>query len=182
MDWRKKLNKLLKLPNWIIILVIVVLLSLSINHMLAYLTDGDTNTNTIHIGGTNITINEEFDPEPIVPGAIINKKVKIHNDGPNTCYIRTRVLFSDSDVEQYAEVDWNRTDWVYNPSDGFNYYKYPVEVGKSTSYLMTEIVFNTDMPQNMIKDVNVLVYTEAYQAEASDSYLDAWEKYQENMN
>lgn len=176
------MNKLLKFPKWTIIFIIVVLLSLSVNHMLAYLTDGDTNTNTIHIGGANITINEEFDPEPIIPGGIIHKKVKIHNDGPNSCYVRTRVLFSDSDVEQYAEVDWNLEDWVYEPSDGFYYYKYPIDAGQDTSYLMTEIVLDMDIPQNMIKDVDVIVYAEGYQSYEVESYSDAWEKYQENMD
>ena len=182
MDWRKKLNKLSKKPDWVIIVVIMALITLSLNHMLAYLMDGDSKTNAMHIGGTNITINEEFDPEPIIPGGVIHKKVKIHNDGPNTCYIRTRVLFSDSDVGQYAKVDWKLTDWVYDDSDDFYYYKYPVVEGKSTSYLMTKVTLSEDIPQNMIKDVDVLVYAEGYQAEGADDYSDAWNKYQGNMD
>lgn len=163
-----------------LILLVFTLVNVSVNSVIAYLADGDIAHNKITVGGSNITIDEEFDPEPIIPGAVITKKVRIKNEGPNNCYVRVRALFTDSDVGKYASIDWNLSDWEYDSTDEYYYYKSVVNVGKTTSYLMTEITIENEIPENMIKDVDLIVYAESYQADGYSDYKEAWADYQKN--
>ena len=160
--------------------LIVIVASVSAHSIMAYLSDGDETSNLLTIGGNNISIDEEYEPEPIEPGEKITKKVRIQNDGPNTCYVRVRAVFSDSDVGQYAAIDWNTTDWVYNKQDEFYYYVWPVTEGEKTSYLMTSVMFEENIPEYDVKDVELIVYAESYQADGFSNYTEAWDDYQMN--
>lgn len=166
-----------------LVVLILLVISVFIPSLVAfaYFTDGDSTVNSASIGGNNITIIEAFEPEPIEPGQVIHKEVQIHNEGPNRCYVRARVVFSDSIVGEYADIDWNLTDWVYNASDEYYYYTSSIEKNESTSCLMTTISLDDNMPQENVKDVEVIVYAESYQAEGFDSYQEAWEDYVKNM-
>lgn len=159
----------------------IILVSVSANTIIAYLADMDSASNAMTIGGNNITIEEEFDSDPIHPGAVITKKVRILNDGPNDCFVRVRAVFSDSSVGQYAEIDWNETDWIYNPMDEYYYYKLAIAKNAYTSYLMTSIQIDEDIPENRIKDVDFIVYAESYQADGFLTYQDAWADYKVNI-
>lgn len=166
---------------WRFVLVIGILVSFSLTTMNAYLTDGDTANNAITVGGNNISIDEVFEPKPMTPGGTITKKVRIKNNGPNECYIRVRAVFSDSNVGKYANIDWNLKDWVYDATDEFYYYKTSVSEGNVTSWLMTTIRLNEEIPEEMIKDVELIIYAESYQSEGFSGYQEAWMDYQKNM-
>ena len=161
-------------------IVVCIAAILSIGTITAYLADADSARNVIRVGGNNITIDEEYDPKPIVPGTVITKKVKIRNDGPNPCYVRLRAVFSDSDIGKYAEVDWNTTDWAYDSSDEYYYYKYNLNKDEETAYLLTTIRINEDLPKEHIKNVDMIIYAESYQSYGFSDYQKAWAEYQKN--
>lgn len=172
----KRLKKELK---WIILWMIPFLF-MSVVSIYGYFSVADEITNTFEIGGNRIKIVEEFQPEKLQPGKIINKKVRVRNDGPNTCYVRVRVLFNDSDVGTYAHIDWNLTDWVYDATEEYYYYKKPVHTNETTTNLMTQIQIAQDIPEDMIKAVDVIVYAESYQADGFNDYSLAWKNYKKN--
>ena len=162
-------------------LLMFTVVFVSVSSIAAFLADADATNNAFVVGGSNITIDEDFDPKPIVPGVVINKKVRIKNDGPTSCYIRVRASFSDSDVGKYATIDFDTTDWVYDSSDEYYYYKHAVSKGNFTSYLMTKITISSEIPSNMIKDVDLYVYAESYQSTGYSDYKSAWADYQKNI-
>lgn len=153
----------------------------SIDTISAYLADGDSARNVITVGSNNISIDEEFDPKPIEPGGQITKKVRIRNDGPNSCFVRARVVFSDSRIGKYANIDWNLKDWVYDSSDEYYYYKTAINQDDVTTWLMTSIQFSENIPEQEITDVDVIVYAESYQSFGFLDYREAWKDYQLNL-
>ena len=163
-----------------IFLLIGLSISFSITTIAAYLADGDSASNAITVGGNRISIDEIFDPEPMIPGEDVVKKVRIKNIGPNDCYVRVMAVFSDSDVGKYTQVDWNLKDWIFNAQDGYYYYPQILENDKVTPWLCTTLTFDDDLPDEMIKDVELIVYAESYQAEEFEQYEQAWKHYQIN--
>ena len=170
--WRSVLN---------LLFLIGIVTSVSTGSIMAYLSDADKVSNELSVGGNNISVDEEYDSETIEPGERIPKKVRIQNDGPNDCYVRVRALFTDSDVGQYATIDWNTSDWIYNEEDEFYYYRSAVSAGDKTSYLMTYVQFHEDIPEYSAKEVELIIYAESYQADGFSSYTEAWDDYQINI-
>ena len=162
-------------------LAIITCSFLSFSAISAYLADGDSARNAVVVGGNNISIDEEFNPEPIAPGAVILKKVRVCNEGPNSCYVRARVVFSDSQIGDYANVDWNLKDWIYNASDEYYYYPKAIHSGDFTSWLMTTINISDNIPKDKIQDVDVIVYAESYQSFGYLDYKEAWADYKMNL-
>lgn len=149
----------------------------------SYLSDGDTATNRIVIGTVQNSVVEKFDPpEKLEPGTSFTKDVKVENTGTADNYVRIKAVFTDSDMKKYCTVDWNDTDYIYNEEDGFWYYPQPLKAGESTPSLFTTITVSDEIPENQIKEFDVLVYTEAVQARTFDSYTQAWETYKANAN
>ena len=164
------------------LLLIGVLMSLSITTIAAYLADGDSASNAITVGGNRISIEEVYEPEPIIPGDSIVKKVRIKNTGPNDCYVRIMAVFSDSDVGKYTRLDWNLKDWIYNEQDGYYYYPHILANEDVTSWLFTTLSFDEDLPEEMIKDVELIIYAESFQSEGFSQYEQAWKHFQMNCN
>ena len=149
--------------------------------ILAYFADADKAENQIVIGGSNIQISEEFEvPKEVKPGVSFKKDVKITNLGPSDCYIRVKAVFSNSDIGKYCEVDWNESDWIYHETDGYYYYKNPMGKGEWSTSLFTTITILETTPEVAIKDFEIIIYAESYQAGSYDSYIEAWEQYRAN--
>lgn len=165
--------------KWLVLWTIPIL-CMSMFGILAYFTVAAEVINPFLIGGNHISIIEDFQPEEVKPGVVIPKKVRIQNDGPNSCYVRVRVLFSDSYVGDYALIDWNVTDWVYDAKDQFYYYKQPIKQQEVTSNLMNQIQMDSNLPEDKQMAVDVLVYAESYQADGFKDYQEAWSDYQKN--
>lgn len=161
---------------------VCILTSVSIYTMVAYLSDADTVSNTMTVGGNHISIDEIYEQKPIVPGTKITKKVRIKNDGPNDCYVRVRAVFSDSDVGQYVQVDWNTNDWIYNEEDEFYYFTSCISKDEYSEYLFTTLQVDAMIPEHLKKDIQLIVYAESYQAEGYSHYQEAWIDYQKNIN
>ena len=58
-------------------LLMFTVVFVSVNSIAAVLAEADATNNAFVVGGSNITIDEDFDPKPVVPGVVINKKVRI---------------------------------------------------------------------------------------------------------
>ncbi len=146
----------------------------------AYLTDGDAATNRFTIGGVSTSIEEKF-PAPIIrPGAVLTKNVKMTNNGSCTAYVRIRVVFSDSDMEQWCTLNYDESGaWVYG-EDGFWYYTQPLAVKESTGSLFTKVTISNALPEEEIKEFTIMVYAESYQAAEFASYEEAWQNYEKN--
>ena len=70
-----------KRKAWIVIFLLICIFA--IGSIVAYLTDADKKINTATIGGSNITVTEDFDPpDKMKPGDVIPKDVKVKNLGP----------------------------------------------------------------------------------------------------
>ena len=157
------------------------------NGIYAYLSDADTAENEISIGGNNIEIEEEFDPpSELLPGLSFTKNVKVTNKGPNTCYVRVKAVFSDSDMEKYCDVDWNIysennvNGWIYNNEDGYYYYPASIAVSEKTTSLFTTVTMKENASASDFKDFDILIYAESYQADGFENYEKAWEHYHRN--
>jgi hypothetical protein len=181
----------------------------SINGAHAYMSDQEDLQNKTKVGNVNTKIVEEFvPPSKLTAGEPFTKDVKVQNLGPTACFIRVKAVFTDSDIGDLCEVDWNSNDFIYNPDDGFWYYPNVLEANELTPSLFTQVkVLETvvrddgtgtdtkvtiSVTSEMLKDFDIIIYQEAYQAKynGSDyetdengyfvSYLDAWSLYQTN--
>lgn len=170
-----------KRKAWIVIFLLICIFA--IGSIVAYLTDADKKINTATIGGSNITVTEDFDPpDKMKPGDVIPKDVKVKNLGPSSCFVRVKAVFTNEDVLSYCTVDWNTKDWVYNSEDGYYYYKTAIKKNQSTSSLLTKVTISSSAKEEDIKPFDILVYAESYQQGdfAAGDYAAAWKHYQEN--
>ena len=144
----------------------------------AYFTDADTKTNRITMGSVETEIEENFEPQKPDAGDIIKKEVAVTNTGESKCYVRVKALFSDSDMAKVCTVDWNTTDWIYDSTDGYYYYKSALSSGTKTKNLCTAITIASTATN--VKAFDFIVYAESYQAEGFSSYTEAWDYYERN--
>jgi surface protein len=167
---------------FVLLALVVAMLCVGVyNTITAYMSDGGRLVNTFVIGGNQVEILEDFiPPEKLTPGTSFKKEVKVSNVGVNECFIRVMVQFTNSDMGQYCTVDWNTDDWVFNEEDSYWYYKHPVANGNETTSLFTRITLSNDIPEAIIKDFDVIVYTESYQSGDLESYEEAWAIYHAN--
>lgn len=163
----------------VIIGIALLVTVLGIGTIAAYLMDADFATNQTTIGGSNITIEENFDPPAEVhPGDAITKDVKVKNLGPSDCYVRVRALFTNSDMEDYCNVDWNTTDWDYD--QGYYYYKKALKKNELTTSLFTKISIDETADEQEFGELDVLVYAESYQKGSFKDYASAWQEFEKN--
>lgn len=119
-------------------------------HMNAYFSDTDEAMNRMVIGNNKIRIEEVFQ-EPFIGEKTI-KEPKVENTGSVDCYVRGRILLSDSRAEIYLKyfneehAGINTTDWEAD-SDGWIYYKNVLKVGETTAPVFTHIKLAEEFPQ-----------------------------------
>ena len=167
-----------------VLLCVALLAVVATASIITYFTDGDIAINDLKIGSNVIEIVEEFDPpEEVNPSTEFTKDVKVKNIGLSDCYVRVMAVFDNSHMEQFCEVDWNDTDWVYNPTDGYWYYPDAIARGNSTPSLMTTVKIKDDTPEAAIVDFNIIVYAESVESNQESGftdYIQAWANYQKN--
>ena len=175
---------MIKKLKLIIPITILILISVAAPGIRAYFIDSDSVTNNIVGGSVTTEIVEEFDPpEKLTPGVSFTKDVKVENTGTSNCYVRIKAVFENSRMEQYCEIDWNNTDWIYDSEDGYWYYTEIVQEGQSTSSLFTTISIKNDAPEAKLADFNIIIYAEgveSHQGQGFASYAQAWSHYQKN--
>lgn len=168
-----------------LILLIVFILGLSvalIGGISAYLSDMNVAYNTFSFPTDNkIDIVENFDPpKELKPGTTFTKEVKIQNTGDTSCYVRIRAEFTDSEMEELCEVDWNTQDFVFNEKDGYWYYTKPLDINESTPNLFTTVQIQENAPEASMKGFDILVYAESYQSSGYTTYQQAWDAFSKN--
>ena len=162
--------------------IAVFVLSVTVGSILAYLADKDHIRNEIPIGFDQTEIVEKYEPpEKLEKGVSFPKKVQIKNTGAVPCYVRVKALFTDETVLEYTTLDYNTTDWAYDSTDGYWYYKNPLPVGDLTTPVFTTVSIADNVKDSEIKDFEILVYHESYQQGEYTDYVSAWANYRKNQ-
>lgn len=161
----------------------MLILSLTVYGTMAYLTSNVTAHNVITSGNVKIELldqtvsgseTKDFPKEglKVMPGITASKEVSVKNLA-NTSWIRVyldkeillgngKTATSES-VNEVIKLNLNAKDWIF--SDGFYYYKEPLEKDETTSRLFTTVTFDTKMGneyQNAI--LTIQVYAQAVQS------------------
>lgn len=176
-----------RLFNWLLlhknicILSVSSLLAFSCIGIVAYLTAADFAENELTVGYVNAgTVETFYPPQKLEPGVRFEKKVTIKNQGLCDCYVRVKVVFSDSDMQEACILDYNTDDYVYDAEDGYWYYKEILEVNESSESLFSVIQVKENVEPATIKDFDIQIYEEAYQAEGFSNYKKAWDFFKKN--
>ena len=167
-----------------ILAVIVTVYTFAVTENIsAYFTDKDTKDNVLSVGCNTIEIIEDYQPpEELKAGISFHKDVRIKNTGECSCYARVKAVFTDFDIMPYCTIDYNTNDFVYNETDGYYYCKKSLAKGEISDSLMTTVTISNDVPSENLKDFDILLYAESYQAYGSDNYETAWQNFQRNKS
>lgn len=129
--------------------LIIAVLSLLSMGTVAYFTATGQVTGIITAGDLEFVIHEKtasgekFPSECVVimPGDTVSKIVTVENVGGHPMYLRVKVTSSVNDemltTEGCISMDINTRDWSLR--DGYYYYNCPLEAGKTTAPLFTEV-------------------------------------------
>ena len=147
----------------------------------AFLTSTASKNNSFTIGGNTIEIIEDFiPPESIKAGIEFKKDIKVKNTGASNCYVRLKVVFSDSDMEKFCTfTDLNTSDWIYNSSDNYYYYKQPIKNNELTTSLFTTVAISDTLEIYQAKPFDIFVYAESMQANPFENYEEAWATFEQ---
>lgn len=177
-------EKLLKVPIFFLF-VTGVLCAL---RTAAYFSDYDDKMNTAAVGYVITEIDEDFpDPTPTPMGDNPSYKKEIwtgnfsgNEKGFNAdCYVRMSLSYSDDDIGRGVELlGVDKVNWVYNPGDGYYYYRNIVAEGETTTPLCTGFRINSEKIDDTYKDslfdFEINVYEEAVHAEGFSDFESAW--------
>lgn len=177
-------EKLLKVPIFFLF-VTGVLCAL---RTAAYFSDYDDKMNTAAVGSVITEIDEDLpDPTPTPMGDNPSYKKEIwtgnfsgNEKGFNAdCYVRMSLSYSDDDIGRGVELlGVDKVNWVYNPGDGYYYYRNIVAEGETTTPLCTGFRINSEKIDDTYKDslfdFEINVYEEAVHAEGFSDFESAW--------
>lgn len=175
-----------------IVCSVLLLPAVGVTGIIAYQTAFGEVQNQISPGFNDSEIEEEFPvPDPIIPGEATArvKKVAVKNVAGVPCFVRIMLKISSSDLPIVFTYDgktgYNTDDWVLE-SDGYYYYKKPLNVNESTTYVVDGIQTKAEEQseqQNQADVVSVYVYAETVQAKNAHTgmewkdYREAWQYY-----
>lgn len=147
------------------VIVIICVTIASFGTTLAWLISNDYADNQLTVGETRIELIEDYDPPAkLSPGTSFTKKPYVENTGNLPCYVRMRADFSDNRAEEFCDpLNIDTSNWVYDPSDGYYYYKSLLQPGESTTNLFTTVRIKTTCSQADLIDFDILIYAEAVQ-------------------
>ena len=154
----------------------------------AYFTSAvDTNQNEIALGNLDVSLIEMketgagetayVNPVEILPATNVSKIVKVKNTGELPVYIRIKIEKNINKPEDSLPANWqdmiscdfNLEAWTYH-TDGYYYYKLPLEAGMVTVPLFETVSFSSEMG-NQFTNSQILftVICEATQANGTGS-------------
>ena len=119
----------------------------------AYLEDREEIVNSMVIGENEIIPEEAF--ETPVRGKKTVKEPKVKNTGTVDCYVRAKVLVSDSRALDYftyyddENFGFHTEDWI-TEEDGWIYYKNILKPGESSSPIFTHILLSNNIPDHLL--------------------------------
>lgn len=144
------------------IAVIVICLSLTAYGTLAYFTAEETAHNVITTGNVDIKLLEWADENRkdafpkeglsgVMPNTSVTKIVEVKNTGLGAAWVRVDVrkaIVMEDEKENpdlgLIKIDFNEKDWALS-TDGYWYYKTPLEPGETTKPLFTTVTFDKTM-------------------------------------
>lgn len=142
-------------------ILIVVLAAGMVAGIAAYLTVLNSKKNQFTVGYVKSEIVEDYvPPVELKPGITFKKKVSIKNTGPNDCYVRVLVTFSSSEIGDKCTLDYDRTNWTYNESDGYWYYNEVLKSGEETSPLFNNVSVSSKAEDSDMQDFDISIYHE----------------------
>jgi hypothetical protein len=145
----------------------------------AYLSDHEIIQNEISLGGVNLEIMEDFQPpQSLRPGISFQKKVSVKNRGPGECFLRIRVVVSDSDMEKQLSFDYNTED--YEKKEGYYYYKKCLFPGQCASELFHKVTIPENASEEVLKNFDIFILAEGCQGKNFENYFDAWKVMEQN--
>lgn len=141
----------------------------------AYLTDTDSRDNPFTVGGNTISVLEEYDPPS--PGQTGKKDPRVRNEGTADCYVRARVVLTDSRAEEYILYLTDGKEG-FSPAwrdgqDGWLYYENVLPPGESSAPVFTGLTWKEGMPEE-IPELSVDVLFESVQSSGYDSPQEAF--------
>ena len=150
----------------------------------AYLTDHDSVINPVTPGCNETTITEDFPetpPKNPEDDPVYNKTVSISAPrigGINAdCYVRARILYSNSELGDAAVLSGMDSAWVYE--DGWYYYTKILAEGGTTAPLFTTVSLDSSKLSadagKYAEDFRISIYEESVQAGSSRDYRNAWD-------
>ena len=141
----------------------------------AYMSDQDKRVNSLTIGSNEIEIIEDYEP-PADPqrGDSISKKVAVKNTGSISCYVRIFAQCSNGKTAEYLTFDLDTQNWTSKQNDGYYYYQYPLNPNDTTPPLFTAFMLSAEMPENLLKDFDIIIYAESVQSESFDDAIQAF--------
>ena len=139
----------------------------SIHPIQAYFEDREELINTVVIGKNEIVVEEIFEePEK---GKKTVKEPKAKNTGTVDCYVRAKVVVSDSRVSDYLTYyydtvsGFNTADWIAE-EDGWMYYHSRIKKGELTTPVFQHIALSNSIPDDLL-DFSIDVIFESVQSE-----------------
>ncbi len=155
----------MKKRNYFLVIASGVL-ALSVAAVYAFFADGDRAVNHMKAGKNEIVIKESF--EQPKPGKRTKKEPQIENTGTVDCYVRCKILLSDSRAEPYLHFYTGKKSgfgesWEMK-EDGWLYYQGILQVAKISQPLFTHIELAEEMPDEW-KSFEIDVVSESVQAE-----------------
>lgn len=193
-----KKRKLKSMPLLIIALIACTAVGVGAKYATAYFIHGDQTTNIFSPGNNEIEIPEEFPtPTPDEVGENIHTKVvKIENTGNVPTYTRVLLEVSDASIADNIEYSWDDTTfysiedfrnnlpegWVYDATDGYYYYTKVLEVGDTTTNLISRV--KVTLPSEDDKQqFDILVLAESVQSQSGNDgsnidYKQAWTEFE----
>lgn len=141
---------------------------------------GNVNIDTVEVKGSSDVVTSVGDSLAFVPGASVQKIIKVKNSGTLPVYIRFSVKMEitspntiPSSWEEYVTFNVNTDLWEYK--DGYYYYKSGVDAGATSSQLFSTVTFSPNMG-NAFTDstITITVTCESVQKNFNgNSYEDA---------
>ena len=160
-----------------LLIVLGVILVISITSgTIAFYNSISSKNNTFEVGEVKSDVSEEFDN-------IIKKNVSIINNGNVKEYIRVfvniyykdtnGVILSDTPVKDidYSLSLSNSSNWLYNSTDNFYYYKLPINPNENTDILINEC---KELISHIDKRLNVDILSQSIQAEPVNAVISSW--------
>lgn len=143
----------------------------------AWFTDQEHKINPFTIGINTLIPDEPFDPP--TPGEKTVKKPQAVNTGSIPCYVRGRIMVSDSRALEYLRFlsegaeGLNTESWT-EASDGWLYLTKVLEPGASSAAVFDEILLDQEIPEEM-KGFTIDVVFESVQCESFENAEEAFQ-------
>jgi len=157
----------------------IAFFSASVIGIRAYFTGMDFLIRRNAIGECGVVVIQEEgrSPSEFSPGDTVERTVRVKNTGTVSCYVRIRVMPTNSGVGWFV----NSTDWVSdNRLTDYCYYTEKLGVGETTEPLEISMSISSDISEPELSGADILIYSEAVQAEGFTNYTSTWESYDFN--